>query len=385
MSKMTSTPLNTLPLTTCLAVVSMLAAPVQAAGLEMGTTRSGAAGGALSSVAPKAIDGSKIAQAKLQAAKIDSITKSISKLNTADIDKGGKRVIEPSHSLATVHVEGAIAKIAEVKPSAKTKAGPNTKSVTVDLHGDNLISFEVSGNTAAKLANAIANETNGKNKSGEVLIDDSTVQLVLNQAINTQGAGKSNRTPVNTGTTETIAENGFIPKGGDGPGVEPCATDKSGNCIFDTGEPPVLAPCTLSSVLDGTCGRPRTRPVALVIPSSVLAEDRDPLDRPLLSLGDLELRNQQFGYIDPFFINRGDLNLSVLGSGGQRPAAPVVTNTAALSPEQLGSLAPAAGGNLGDLAPSAGGLQGDTNVNCANAFLDGTVGADCTTQSNALQ
>jgi hypothetical protein len=53
------------------------------------------------------------------------------------------------------------------------------------------------------------------------------------------------------------------------------------------------------------------------------------------------------------------------GGGGNGP----ITVASAATPEQLGALAPAAGGGLGDLAPSAGGLPGDTSF-CANALLD---------------
>jgi hypothetical protein len=75
------------------------------------------------------------------------------------------------------------------------------------------------------------------------------------------------------------------------------------------------------------------------------------------------LKDKLFNYINPFFTHRGGLDLGVLGGGATPP------NLGNLSPNQLGSLAPAAGGNLGDLSPSAGGMQGNTTVNCANSYF----------------
>jgi hypothetical protein len=102
-----------------------------------------------------------------------------------------------------------------------------------------------------------------------------------------------------------------------------------------------------------------------VIPTPPTASEQiDPLDRPVLSNRDYKIRDKDFTYVEPFFINQSSVNLSI--SGGTTPPA-----TGAANPAALGNLAPSAGGNnLGDLAPSAGGLVGNKAVTCANASLD---------------
>lgn len=87
----------------------------------------------------------------------------------------------------------------------------------------------------------------------------------------------------------------------------------------------------------------------------------DPLQRFLLSLRDagiVEYVGQR-----PYTLSLSQINLSLLGGGG--------TNAGNLSPEQLGSLAPAAGGMA----------TGDTTINCANSYLDNGYGAGADTAS----
>lgn len=79
----------------------------------------------------------------------------------------------------------------------------------------------------------------------------------------------------------------------------------------------------------------------------------DPVERFLLSLRDaglLTFENQR-----PYTVTLSSINLSLLGAA--------LNDTANLSPEQLGSLTPAAGG-----------MQGDSSISCANSFLDSGYG-----------
>lgn len=90
----------------------------------------------------------------------------------------------------------------------------------------------------------------------------------------------------------------------------------------------------------------------------------DPLARPLISERDAGVN--EFTYVKPFNTSLDLVDLSLLGSNtGGAAASPA--NVANLTPDQLSSLQPAAGGN-GQQGASA--ASSDEDANCANAFLD---------------
>lgn len=90
----------------------------------------------------------------------------------------------------------------------------------------------------------------------------------------------------------------------------------------------------------------------------------DPLNQPVKSWRDADVKDLEFTSFDPYFDNRANTNLSLSGNG-------VNTSATGATSGSLGDLSPAAGGELGELSPAAGGLSvGETNINCANAYLD---------------